>query len=717
VKQRKLRLCRSTVIVVLCALGFCVLSLDNSAASEEPQIAPVKPTLSQESPPGRGFIPPPFDLPHISLRVPDTPQPLAARFDWREAGVVTPVRQQGACGACYAFASLANFESRILIDGGGTFDFSENNLKECEWWGSSCYGGNYWRVASFLSTEGTVLEACDPYIHFNVDCTNGCPYIKTLLDWRVISYEDVPAPAVLKAYIETYGPLYTAVYAGNGDAWDAEFSTYDGTYTLCHAGSEEPNHAVVIVGWDDNLSHAGGQGAWIVKNSWGTSWGGTCGYGTEGGYFTIAYGSAEIGSYASYLYAWQDYNSAECVLHHDEAGFTSSVGYGKLTAYGMCAFVPDEDISVERVEFWTIDATTDVDIFIYDAFSGSSVSSLLSSTLNHPFENPGYHSVELPAPLDVASGNDIYVVVKLTDETYLYPFGYDSMGPKASGSSYLSSTGSYYSEWYAGDLGIRLRAARSETCGPLLEAPVIGAVEDIPADGGGQVRLTWMRSMYDQEDASPPIKAYKIWRRHDETPSRLAVLGSGGGRPLDKNAYEHGEEGPAWELVGTVPATYECTYTFDAPTLCDSSASGTCWHYFYVSAHPRSVGTHYDSEVEGGYSVDNLGTLSTEPAGRLTDAVLAQAGTAYLEAPGPNPGEGTFVIAYGLPKPDWVRLEVYDVMGRQVAVLSEGAVDAGRHIVTWNTEAEGRIRPTPGLYFIRLMTSSEAYTAKLVVAR
>ena len=57
-----------------------------------------------------------------------------SRWDWRTLGKVTPVKNQGACGACYAFAALGDMESKLLIDGAGVHDFSENNAKECNWW-------------------------------------------------------------------------------------------------------------------------------------------------------------------------------------------------------------------------------------------------------------------------------------------------------------------------------------------------------------------------------------------------------------------------------------------------------------------------------------------------------------------------------------------------------------------------------------------------------
>ena len=169
---------------------------------------------------------------------------LPTEWDWRHQGVVTSVKNQGNCGSCYAFAAIANFESRMLIDGAGIYDFSENNAKECAWNDPSCDGGNYFMLANLFSQKGTVLESWDPYVDSDVNCNDACPYIKTLLDWRIIA-GGVPDTNVLKAYVQLHGPVFTFVYAGDGDAWETEFGSYDGSYTLHHPGTEAPNHNVL----------------------------------------------------------------------------------------------------------------------------------------------------------------------------------------------------------------------------------------------------------------------------------------------------------------------------------------------------------------------------------------------------------------------------------------------------------------------------------------
>jgi C1A family cysteine protease len=125
---------------------------------------------------------------------------LPTRWDWREAGIVTPVRNQGSCGSCYAFAFVAAFESKLVRDGSGTastVNLSENQAKECNWeeannysniWGQlgSCDGGFSSMIANLFSQKGAVQESCDSYVAADVACNSSCPIQKTLLGWSQI---------------------------------------------------------------------------------------------------------------------------------------------------------------------------------------------------------------------------------------------------------------------------------------------------------------------------------------------------------------------------------------------------------------------------------------------------------------------------------------------------------------------------------------------------
>lgn len=467
------------------ALQLRLPSASDSRPSPQkaPTYQPSLPMLTSRT----GYVAPPLDLSHLKGKLPPGASILSlpSRWDWREQGKVSPVKDQQACEACYAFAAVADLESRLLIDGAGPYDFSENNAKECNWeaingLGGSCTGGNPIMIMNLFSQRGSVLESCDPYQDFEADCNLSCPYQKTLLDWRIVTGQVIPDTDVLKWYLYHYGPLETSMYAGyGGDNWELEFSSYDGSYTLYYPGTEEPNHNVLIVGWDDNLvprDHPSVPGAWIVKNSWGSSWwGGPCGYGSERGYFTIAYGSASIGMNSSFIWGWQNYDPTEQLLYYDDAGWNEAWGYGDTTAWALCKFIPASDSWIRRIEFWTTDVTTDVDLYIYDTFDGTRPSNLLHSRENLFFTEAGYHSVPIIPPLQVAGGDDIVPVVKFTNAAYQYPIAVDVRGPSEVARTYMSFNGS--DGWWddlgldGGDASIRLRTSAQPGVYILVDPP------------------------------------------------------------------------------------------------------------------------------------------------------------------------------------------------------------------------------------------------------
>jgi C1A family cysteine protease len=422
-----------------------------------------------------------------------------AQFDWRTPpNKVTPVKDQGQCGSCYAFAGIGNVESKVLIDTSTTPpgpDYSENNAKECNWrelndfqkppgtpWGS-CDGGNYYMLASLFSQKGIVDETADPYVPANTTCNSSCPYNKTLLDWRIISGNAVPPPIALKTYIQTYGPVYTTLYVDPSHGFDG---SYTGAYTFNYTAYDPPNHAVLIVGWSNQLPPDQNTGlpgdGWIVKNSWGPTWG-------AAGYFYIAYGAADIGKWSSFMNGWQDYDNNGSIMYYDDDYWDLSWGYGSTTAWGLCNFTPSSNTNATRVEFWTVDATTDVDIYIYDNFDGTSLSNQLVNQTNYSFTEAGYHGVNLTSPLPLTAGDPVIVVVKFTDVFSTGPVPSDPNGPYETGRTYTSPSG-LNGSWYdigthpqfPSDVAIRLRTSGNVTSYNLTMA-VNGTGTTTPAVG------------------------------------------------------------------------------------------------------------------------------------------------------------------------------------------------------------------------------------------
>ncbi len=442
-------------------------------APRTPSLAPTPTGAALQH--GRGYVPPPVDLSHLDGRWRVGPQlaSLPDQWDWREQGSVTAVRDQLNCGSCYAFATLASFESQLLIAGEGVYDLSENRAAFCNYEAlyvqdlGGCHGGNIWMVTNLYSTQGAELESCDPYTYDDETCHTTCPLTKTVTDMWELGGPGVPLSSTLRNWLYNYGPLYVTLDAGGDDDWGDEFRNYDGFYTLYNTENITPNHAVLLVGWNDTLTHTGPfDGAWIVKNSWGTGWG-------DGGYFTIAYGSAGIGSWAALIKGWQDYDPDGSLLYLDEAGMQTFAGCDATTAWGLARLTPGEDGCATQVEMWTNDVATVTlsiyDDFIYDDPDYGVATGLLWSSEDNAFDHAGYHSIPIQPPLPVIAGNDVNVMVKVENDGYGYPLICDDLAPVQLDQSFGSCSGdaetwSDLVELLDLDIGIRLRVAPCPEC-------------------------------------------------------------------------------------------------------------------------------------------------------------------------------------------------------------------------------------------------------------
>ncbi|MEM0466181.1 MAG: C1 family peptidase [Candidatus Thermoplasmatota archaeon] len=216
-----------------------------------------------------------------------------AAWDWRSAtyeGVTgdwtTGVHNQGNCGSCYAFGSLAAFESVINMkkkNPNYDIDLSEQFMVSCgtEWMSGieGCDGAYATPTYNFLKTYGAIPESCFPYTSgsgsvpsCSQKCSNWQDLVIKIDSWYTIAADQT---SIKNALIQ-YGPL-SAGMAVYSDFYDYDGGVYE------HPGSDpDPiNHMVCIVGYND------AQGCWIVKNSWGSWWG-------ENGWFRIKYGECKI---------------------------------------------------------------------------------------------------------------------------------------------------------------------------------------------------------------------------------------------------------------------------------------------------------------------------------------------------------------------------------------------------------------------------------------
>jgi hypothetical protein len=118
--------------------------------------------------------------------------------------------------------------------------------------------------------------------------------------------------------------------------------------------------------------------------------------------------------------------------------------------------------------------------------------------------------------------------------------------------------------------------------------------------------------------------------------------------------------------------------------------------------------------VDSGYSIDNFSMLRLGEAEKFGEDVDGAPARTHLDVPQPNPGKDGFRISFTLTVDDWVQLDLYDIKGRRVASVLEGFTKAGYHEAVWDPGSDPALRLSPGLYFIRLVTTTEVATVKLL---
>ncbi|CAN6443751.1 unnamed protein product [Victoria cruziana] len=201
-----------------------------------------------------------LELSSMSVRIPSS-------LDWRTKGVVTPVKDQGLCGSCWAFSATGAMESINAITTGNLISLSEQELIDCDTTNYGCDGGYMDYAFEWVIQNGGIDTEAD-YGYTSYPGQDGvCNATKEEIKAVTIDgYEDVAENETALLYAVISQPVSVGI---DGSAIDFQLYTggiYDGD---CSDNPDDIDHAVVIVGF----ASEGDEDYWIVKNSWGLSWG------------------------------------------------------------------------------------------------------------------------------------------------------------------------------------------------------------------------------------------------------------------------------------------------------------------------------------------------------------------------------------------------------------------------------------------------------------
>jgi cathepsin F len=216
---------------------------------------------------------------------------LPSDFDWRPQGAVNPIKDQGQCGSCWAFATVANIEGAAFVSTGQLLSLSEQELVDCDTAkGTDTHGDAFgpdegcdgglpeWAYADMIDQNfGLELESDYPYRGTNGKCQANAAQERAFVgEWTDLSQDEDELAAALMQY----GPLALGINA-------ATMQFYEGGVAnpasfLCNPKALDHGVSAVAFGVD------GSQKYWTIRNSWGASWG-------EEGYYRIIRGTGACG--------------------------------------------------------------------------------------------------------------------------------------------------------------------------------------------------------------------------------------------------------------------------------------------------------------------------------------------------------------------------------------------------------------------------------------
>ncbi len=605
---------------------------------------------------------------------PMDPRDLPSSWDWRTMGGMTPPKNQGGCGACWAFAAVGALESYHKIQTGEQILFSEQQCLSCNEYGYGCDGGNMVACYDLWSTFGAVSSSCMPYYaNDNYPCIQDeCEVMA-----RIDGYSYVPyGEEYLKTAVMIH-PIAVTMYATGA------FFYYGGG---CYAGPNgATNHAVLLCGWDDDA--CSGNGAWLIKNSWGSGWG-------EGGYAWIQYGTCSLGGSGALL-DYTPFNDALVAYASHEVldGGNGALDPGETAQVSVTVTNYGHGTATSMVG--TLYSLTDGVSIIDDTAYFPSAGIWESSTSYSP-----HFTVSVDPGVSPGTLMDFMLVVEsatAVDTSYFFDFVSpvtvvysNDFETDISGWTHGAYSGTDDWEWGESNALLGQRDPYRAASGTKLIGNDLNTTGDgLYADNSHN----YMRSP--NIDCTGQTGVYLIFKRMlSVEKSRWDVANIlVNGNEIWRNDYDNHHLDDYW-----VPVVYDISeYADDASNVQIA---------FEMDADEA---LHF-----GGWNIDDFMIIATNAGSQSADEKWIP--TRLALSVSPNPAPGTAVLRLAMPEPGKADVRIFDAAGRTIATLHNGPLSAGLNDFTWNgTDASGN--PVSGVFYSRAVVGGTTLRTRVLVVR
>lgn len=364
-----------------------------------------------------------FDEQWVDLELVNEEKKLPEAYDMRDYGRVTPVRDQGRYGTCWAFASLGALETTIMPK---RYEiYSTDHMTMCNSYDLDINrGGEHTMSIAYLAAwQGPVFEKDDPYGDGVSD--SSLEAVLHLEEALVINEKDLET---IKSAVYRYGAIETSLYL-QMEYVDSVSQYYsEEKYSYYYDGDEEPNHDVVIVGWDDNYPkenftiQPAENGAFICKNSWGEAFG-------EDGYFYVSYYDKNICQKSVVYTRVGDADNFDKIYQSDLLGWVGQMGFGKEEAYFANVYTAGSGEGLSAVSFYATGKDTEFEVYVVNNFEDTKSFDKKQSIVAGSTKYAGYYTVKFPKSVELGDNETFAVVVRIKTPGAIHPIAIEYAVP------------------------------------------------------------------------------------------------------------------------------------------------------------------------------------------------------------------------------------------------------------------------------------------------